>query len=218
VVLDYEAFVTAYSYPLDLFHSQTLPRLQNVSAPALSIIRRDLYDLITREDRFPETTNWQKVADMIVSRYASQLQYLASGKLPTSTRFGEQVDRILNPFIDYDSRNMTSENQRCAAQFFPLAYEDSLAARTISHIAYLICSTLSSAALEEDYGAATQRIIDLIQYLNWTTWKECRGCDSDQICFVPMWPAGSVEDYDRPSCIMVKDLPSRRGYWDGPIP
>ena len=99
VVLDYGAFITAYSYPFDLFHSQTLPRLQNLSADALSIIRRDLYDLVMGEDRFLETPDWQKVADMIVKRYASQLQYLASGKLPTSTLLSEQIDRILSPFI-----------------------------------------------------------------------------------------------------------------------
>jgi len=214
VVLNYEAFVTAYAYPLNLFNSHSLPRLQNVSSNALAALRYDVDKLVmgwTHPIR--SLQNWQEVADMIVERYASQLKYLVSGKLSNSTLLREHISRMLSPFIDYDARNVSLESQRCATQFFPSAYNDCMASRAILKIAHLICSTLSSAAAESDYDGATHSIKHLIEYLNWPKWKECRGCDDDEVCFPPLWPAGTIQDYNNPSCINATGLASRYGYW-----
>jgi hypothetical protein len=223
VVLGYEDFVTAYKYDnIDLFgdRGDGKPRMQNVSWRALEPIRQDVKRLVLSGVP-PEGSSfdWQAVADKIVLRYAARLRNLLSPGLATADLLHEEIQRILQPFIDFDYRNATAEVERCTRQFIPstsTASSTTLAARVIASVSNTICYTLRSAeetTAQGEYNAARQSIEDLLGYLDWTVWKECGGCGDDEICFVPMWPAGSREDYERPGCTNASALVGRRGYW-----
>lgn len=216
VRLNYDHFVTAFAYGLDLFHGGELPRLVNLSKESLEPIRRDLYNLVMTHDAREESFNWQGVVDMIVTRYANELKYLVSGELSTTKLLHAELDRFLRPFIDYDVRNMTREVERCATQFTPKhAPKNTLAAAVVHDVSSTICSTLFSALAEDDHGTAVAKIQELIDYLAWTTWKECQGCGYHAVCFIPIWPVGSYEDREHPRC--RDELPrmdSGRYYWD----
>ncbi|PGH11889.1 hypothetical protein AJ80_06955 [Polytolypa hystricis UAMH7299] len=213
VTLDYEAFFTAYTYSLDLFKAGRFPRLENTSSDILSSMRRDVYDLVMAENRPAQTYNWQCVADMIVSRYATHLKILVSGRFTTLELLAEQIERILLPFMDYDDRNTAREIDRCTTYAFPAEYSECTASRAIQRVSRAICSTLTSAAKAGDHAAAVQMIRDLIEYLDWPTWKECRGCGDDEVCLTPMWPMGTAEDYEHPRCLNATQLDNRGGYW-----
>ncbi|KAK0619579.1 hypothetical protein B0T14DRAFT_413491, partial [Immersiella caudata] len=47
---------------------------------------------------------------------------------------------------------------------------------------------------------ARSAVKGLTEELRWTTWKKCRGCAPDEICFVAMWPYGRIQDHYSPSC------------------
>lgn len=216
VRLNYNRFVTAFAYGLDLFHGGELPRLANLSTESLEPIRRDLYDLIATHDAREESFNWQAVVDMIIERYANELKYLVSGRLSTTELLHAQLDRDLRPFIDYDFRNTTFEVERCATQFIPKhAPKHTLAADVVHDVSRAICSTLFFAYEEDEHGTAITSIENLIEYLAWTTWKECQGCAYHAVCFIPIWPVGSYEDREHPQC--RDELPRMTNgsyYWD----
>lgn len=59
---------------------------------------------------------------------------------------------------------------------------------------------------------AVSLIDELISYLQWTTWKECGTCSDDEVCVVPIWPMGSLENHRAPRCTGEEEgIP--RGYW-----
>ncbi len=49
----------------------------------------------------------------------------------------------------------------------------------------------------------------LIDWLRWARFKRCPGCGVDEVCMIPMWPFGSVEDYDSPRCINSTERDSK---------
>jgi hypothetical protein len=218
--VNYDNFVTAYSYPVDLFGGgDELPRLESIPIKFTSQMREDIRDLVMNHDVSEAPIEWQAVTDMIVGRYASRLKQLASRALPTGELLRKELYRTMQPFIDYDLRNTPLEVERCATQFLPppstqdSRASTSLAARVTGHISHKVCQTLLLAA-EEDYETAIARIRDLNEYLNWTTWKECQGCEYDEICFIPIWPYGSIEDHRQPNCKKEIPLHVRHRYWD----
>ncbi|KAE8152231.1 hypothetical protein BDV25DRAFT_128130 [Aspergillus avenaceus] len=216
VILNYDNFVTAYVYGLDLFRSSTsLPRLQHLFADELGPIRNDLDRLIMDHDPKDSTFNWQAIADMVVQRYAHELKYLASGQLSTLQDLHNEIENSLGPFIDYNDRNPALEADRCSMQFFPMGIRaDGLAGEAVRSVARSICSTLVEAWDQTDYNTATAQLRALVDYLAWSTWKECRGCADNEICVIPIWPMGTVEDYENPQC-RDASRPNGKGrrYW-----
>ena len=216
VALDYDHFVTAYTYPIDLFASgEELPRLRNLSAKAVAPLVTDLDSLVVGKNVNKSSYNWQSIADMIVERYAKTLKYLISGALSTTELLQEEIGLLLQPFIDWEFPDVTAEIERCASQFLPPVHNSSLAARVITDVSTLICSTLRSSLDEDDHETAVSSIQALIEYLDWTTWKDCGGCGVDEICFTAIWPQGSVEDREHPSCTNASALQEKHGYWGG---
>ncbi|KAL1962308.1 hypothetical protein VTN77DRAFT_9799 [Rasamsonia byssochlamydoides] len=216
VRLNYDHFVTAYDYDVDLFPDEgKLPRLAHLPADSLDPMKRDLRNLVLTHDPFEDSANWQAITDMIVERYARDLKYFVSGKLSSTRELRFEIERALRPFIDFDSRNTTLEIDRCTTQFLPASLpNNTLAARAVTAVSHTICATLLTALWEEDYNTIIERLEGLIDYLSWTVWKECpEKCDWNEVCFIPIWPAGTVEDHDHPQC---KDKPSSGGksYWD----
>ncbi|KZT25329.1 hypothetical protein NEOLEDRAFT_1037601, partial [Neolentinus lepideus HHB14362 ss-1] len=212
-LLNYDQFVTGFDakYGIDLFREidgRTLPRLANATAEQVGMMREDIRRVVLgmgTDVSLPEHSfNWQGTVDMIVGRYATRLKYLVSPSLSMLEAFQREINSTLQPFIDYARRNSTVESERCAAQFIPETAptpSKSMAAAAVSHVSHTICSTLLSAAEEDSYEAAVEKVKELIEYLNWTTWKECGACDPEKLCMIPIWPFGSLEDFIHPTCM-----------------
>ncbi|KAI1619338.1 hypothetical protein EDD37DRAFT_571222 [Exophiala viscosa] len=220
VKVNYDNFFTGYSYDLDLFRgSSNFPRFENLSDSSLVKIRSDVDALVDSWDLSePFSVDWQGVTDMIVERYARELKYLVSDTLSAPGDFFHELEELLRVFIDSDARNTTADTERCAAQFIPAAADisSSVAGRAIASISDKICSTLFTA-FDYDIPVAksVKELESLIDYLNWTTWKKCSECPLDKVCFIPIWPFGSKDDYDHPQCRNGTELRGRSGYWGG---
>jgi hypothetical protein len=212
VLLDHDNFVTLYNHPSAMYFDEThLPRVEN-SSRSISKLRDEVRKLATGGTD-STWTNWQAVTDMIVARYADRIAYLASGAFSNLTKFQDEVDRALRPFIDYSARNSTAEIQRCSRLSLPHVHNASLASRTVLNITTTICSTLSSVLFEDvELPSALNRISDLKSWLRWGEWKKCRGCGYHEVCFLPIWPLGSKEDFEQPKCLSdIIEAPG--GYW-----
>ncbi|KAJ5115099.1 hypothetical protein NUU61_000858 [Penicillium alfredii] len=217
VSVNYDNFVTAFSQDLDLFPLGPLPRLTHVDESQVAAMQNELSSLIMTHDALKPTWNWQETADMVVTRYSDELAYFASGKISTFETLHTELERVLSPFIDYNLRNSSLEAERCATQFLPESHDaQSLAARAVYGVTHRICSTLLDAWTEPALKSATQKIQDLITYLGWASWKRCRGCDPNEICVVPIWPMGTVQDYENPRCKdLYKAYEPGDNYWEG---
>lgn len=213
VTLNYEDFVSLFATEDALFFDETgRPRVRNESTNAIKELRTRIDDMVFRH-QVPGGINWQAVADMVVGRYAHRIEYLASGEIQDVDLFKSEIDRALRPFIDHSARNRTTEIARCAAQFFP-AHETtrSTAARAIFSVTSTICKALSAASIIDTTAHGTSMIRALRDWLAWTEWKKCRGCASNEVCFLPIWPIGSESDFERPMC--RSDISKARGdYW-----
>ncbi|KAG0154221.1 hypothetical protein PDIDSM_1601 [Penicillium digitatum] len=194
VSLNYNHFVTAFSHNIELFQdNSTLPRLTSVSP--------------------------QAITDMVVTRYSKELSYFVSGSIDSIEHLYAEIERVLSPFVDYSERDDVAEIERCATQFLSSSsLEDGdVAAQAVHGVARRICSSLIEARKEKGLDSAVQIIQNLVLYLDWATWKECRGCAANEICVVPIWPMGSIPDYNNPQC---KDASnpydeSEESYWGG---
>ena len=240
VQLNYNTFLTAYAYPLDLFRnaSASLPRLLAAPQNILEDMRCDIKAMISQPGIFDEITqrlyDWQAAADMIVQKYANPLQYLVTSPElgNSSTRLAQELNYLLRPFLDTSHRDAETETKRCAAEFMPPYFNlsaNGLSGQAIYTVSYQVCSTLidvlwslcnspTSAALTacDEYLPIQQHasLLDLTAYLAWTEWKKCRGCLWDEICSIPMFPFGVTEDHETPRCRGVNSLGRLWEYWD----
>lgn len=219
--------------------SDTLhPRLVNASPEQLGQVRDAITAMILESSRMEEGRNWQAVADMVVQRYSGAIHYLHTDESVRRSKeaFAAYLTALLRPFVSPTARNTTLEIKRCTAQFVPPSRHHpkqvlSLAHSTVHTVATHICNTLVEAldasTLKLSYSlAATSspayHALDLIDgladYLQWTTWKECGSCADEEVCFVPIWPMGSLENHRNPQC--VKEDGVGMGYWGyfGPPP
>lgn len=205
VRVNYDHFVTAYSFDLDLFPGDSrLPRLTHLSSAQLQPIRDSLTHLVLTHDPNDRTVNWQAVADLIVEKYGRFLH----GLLPRKHHHDDsdlrefivtQIDRLMAPFIDVRSQNDEDTIKLCSTQFVPLPTgNSSLAHRALYTVNHRICSTLMAVRSETDPRMMVSTIRELMGYLDWTVWKECRGYHDDEFCAIPIWPQGSRKDYHRP--------------------
>jgi hypothetical protein len=225
--LDYDEFVSVFAYPdidglftNDVQSDYIMPRLQNVKNAHLLRARADLTEMILRKDRSHDvpSKNWQAVADMVVARYSGPLHYLHTDKQIRLDRkgFEQYLTNLLYPFLDSTARNTTLETRRCVAELISLQHNTSLAYRTIRGITYHICNTLLTALSTISLSTDTtplDLIDNLVEYLQWTTWKNCGTCPDEQVCYIPIWPMGSHEDHARPQCRSETDARDRWGYW-----
>ncbi|KAE8310767.1 hypothetical protein BDV41DRAFT_590132 [Aspergillus transmontanensis] len=156
VTIDFDHFMTAYEYGLDLFPGASkLPCLSHIPTEELEPIRRD-----------------------IISQYSSVLQDIAGGKFSTMHGLRLSMEQLLAPFIDYgDYYNITSTVERCREEFIPIsAPSNTLASKAVRHITGQICSTLTSALL--DFDLQLENVVNdvqgLILYLEWTAFAHHR--------------------------------------------
>ncbi|KAL4806392.1 hypothetical protein BDV18DRAFT_160459 [Aspergillus unguis] len=265
VKVNYDHFVTAYTYDLDLFPGGSQhPRLQHLSVESLQPVREALTDLIGHVNE--TSVNWQSVADLIVDKYGPVLRDLERGprehkhrsqkhsteeskpkgkdKFKSKSKgkdksnekskskdksnskdkpkdeykhkhhsLNRELTTILTPFA---STTKPESVMLCATQFLdPATPTSPLAHQALYAISHRICSTLVDLQ-GQDNKAIQSSIHELMAYLDWTVWKECRGCKGNEFCAVPMWPHGSVDGYERPRCQRYEEAyadESRNGYW-----
>ena len=226
-LLDFDRFVTAYSFGLDLFldQSSSMPRLVNASKTELARIKDAVTAMVLAEDNV-NSHDWQGIVDLIVTRYSGRLQYMVSEALTAPGALWSELELTVRMFIDYDARNVSAEVTRCTYHFMPelpsdepedtkRKRESSLAAVAIIQVSQRLCSTLFDAFKEKDENTAREKIKELINWLQWTSWKECQGCGHDELCAVPMWPWGAKQDHEKPSCANATAVQWRHGYWGG---
>ncbi|KAF2031820.1 hypothetical protein EK21DRAFT_62175 [Setomelanomma holmii] len=241
VQLDLNNFVSVFSYSdlgglftNDVHSDYAMPRLQNVKEADRIHVKDDVTEMILRKDWDKETAakDWQAVADNVVARYAKPLHYLHTNKEVRGDKKALEfyLINLLHPFIDYTARNATVETQRCVAQVIPPlptppSTAASLAHRTVHAVTHHICDTLltalsiasastSHASFTQVYAELATDLIDkLVDYLNWTTWKECGTCADEEICYIPIWPMGNNEDHASPKCMDEENARDRWGYW-----
>jgi hypothetical protein len=234
VVVDYSSMVSAFFYPLNLTNPDPtrpeLPRLPADDLLGLARLKSDVLDLLSAEKaQSTVTVDWQGVVDMIVTRYADRLQYMALNTSTKKTLLSE-VTTLLTIFMDYKdpSPSIMAAMQACTDHYLlpvsPSTPSDHLIYTSVSTVSNKICKTLFSVRSrlistgnDDDQSALKEmqdEIKDLITYLDWSTWKSCGKCAYDEICFVAIWPWGGIEDHMNPGCVKNEMLPGRRGYWD----
>lgn len=223
VTVDYDDFITAFTYDVDLFNGKPLPRLADLSNETLSIMHNDVTDLVMSRpspayDKIPTTTDWQSVADLVIKRYSDRLEWFTS--ISDLDTLRAESEALITPYVDYSDRNSSSEIERCATQYLAASTLESLptapiAAQAIYHVSHSICSTLVHVVNATDIDSAGSALNDLVSYLQWSTWKRCRGCSPEEVCYIPIWPAGRKQDYENPQC--QSSLPSNGddSYWGG---
>ncbi|KAL2849924.1 hypothetical protein BJY01DRAFT_245720 [Aspergillus pseudoustus] len=215
----YDHFVTAYTFDLDLWPDESpAPRLQHISPDDLSPIRDNLISLILEYDsNVLGSVNWQSIADLIVARYGRFLQGLVHGKHQQKKYEHEQqplmdqIEHILAGF-GADAEDSIS---LCPSQFLSVPTENSpLAHQALYTISDRICSTLIALRSETDNEVIQGVVRELVGYLDWTIWKECRDCRGDEFCGIPIWPQGAQEDFERPICRKFEEgWGGENGYW-----
>ncbi|EDU49274.1 hypothetical protein PtrSN002B_001808 [Pyrenophora tritici-repentis] len=233
VTLDHENFVSVFAYPdmdglfvNDVQSDYAMPRLQNVSDSDRLRVKDDVTAMILHKDWSKErrSRDWQAVADMVVQRYSKPLHFLYTSKAVRDDKDSlvAYLESQLRPFIDPTDRNATLETQRCVAQVVPRLPSTSQSSASLAHLvlytfANHICDTLLTALLitsppQSHMRNQAMELIDrLVEYLQWTTWKDCGGCTDEEICFIPMWPLGTHEDHAHPQCRSEGQLGT--GYW-----
>lgn len=215
LTLDYDNYISLFSYPGAVYFDLTgRPRVDNSSAD-IAKVRESLTSIVLKDDSTPKI-NWQVVTDTIVARYADRIDHLASGTIQSLEEFKTEADLALRPFIDYGNRNMTKEIGYCREHPIPLSgrNQQSTAALAILEVSDVVCRSLSLMMRPgiDTLSDGVSLARTLRKWLAWTEWKKCKSCSSNEFCFVPIWPAGSAEDFDQPRCISdVKKV--GRDYW-----
>ena len=233
-VLDFSSLVSAFFFPVNLTNSDPkrpdLPRLVSASGPELEAIKKKLTDVI-RERRGLASSgphvDWQGVSDLIVGRYADRLQYMAEKVLDLGT-MKREIRFLLTIFIDFSSRplDLRAANKRCTSLYLQAKAiktdSDDLIRTAFETVTSKICSSLFDIReiIEEDQRGQSdvleriQEILrDLIDWLGWARFKRCPPCGLDEVCMIPMWPIGSVDDYVSPRCINSTTGESGESYW-----
>ncbi len=228
VKVDYSNMVSAYFYPLNLTNPNPsrseLPRLPMSDKKGLARVRSDVLSRFSKSGN-DDTVDWQGLVDMVVTRYSDRLQFLVSNNL-TERALLSEINFLLNAFIDYADPRVPAAIETCASVYLtpvtPQTESDFLIYEAIITVTRKICSTLFEVRkilLDgeiETYNKVgpNPAIQELIEYLDWSTWLECGKCGYDEVCFVAIWPWGSVEDHTAPGCRKSDDMAGRNGYWD----
>ncbi len=233
-VLDFSSLVSAFFFPVNLTNPDPkrpdLPRLLSASGPELEAIKKKLTDVI-RERRSVSSSgphvDWQGISDLIVGRYADRLQYMAEKVLDLGT-MKREIRFLLTIFIDFSSRplDLRAASKRCTGLYLQAKAiktdTDDLIYTAFEAVTSKICSSLFDIReiIEEDQRGQSdvreriQYILrDLIDWLGWARFKRCPPCGLDEVCMIPMWPIGSVDDYVSPRCINSTTGESGESYW-----
>lgn len=237
VVVDWGSMVSAWFWEgLDLREPEGggMPRLVGVGNEKLRAIRGRVEEVVRERTGLlaaggnAAAVDWQGVVDMVVSRYADRLRYMAEGVHDLETMRTE-LNGALNSHIDYSVEDTETRFEeainRCSSFYTlgttPQTPEDGLILTAVETLTRDICSTLFEARnlLVESPGAddssvsSAQKIIEqLVKRLKWTEWKKCPACGLGEVCWVPVWPLGDKESHEKPNCRNASVL--EKGWWE----
>ncbi|KAF2793680.1 hypothetical protein K505DRAFT_407930 [Melanomma pulvis-pyrius CBS 109.77] len=221
----------------DVVSDTKMPRLQNASPDDLMEIKGAVTKMVlsgTRSEGQGVNVNWQEITDAVLQRYSAPLHHLHTNVAVRASKeaYASYLSTLLHPFIDHTARNSSAEVKRCISQFIPPLPAStppfalpSLAHKAIHALTHTLCTTLLSASdiatlsLSRSLAStspppshALQLVDSLREYLQWTSWKLCTGCGDAEICVVPIWPMGSLEQHRKPRCQSGEERGSS-GYW-----
>jgi len=239
--LEYTIMISAYFYPVNLTNpipGNEDPRLLFTSTAQLARIKSDLAAEITALHP-GHITDWQgQVIDMITARYSDRLKFLATG--PEHEQFLGILNNMLNTYVDYNgTATRTQTIEKCAHHYLlpvtPRTMQDTYIHAAVATVMTRICTTLYQARdilideldlnLEAEPPSTTpqQLVQELNKWLDWPDWKFCRKCEENEVCYIAMFPFGSVDDHFFPRCKNESEIrqPSRdsslpggaRNYW-----
>ncbi|KAK4234751.1 hypothetical protein C8A03DRAFT_18407 [Achaetomium macrosporum] len=197
VVVDWSSMVSGLFYEVDLGDKEK-PRLVGLKDGELRGIRGRVAEVVkAREGEGRKgVVDWQGVVDMVVGRYADRLRDMAEGGGSLEKMQGE-VNSLLNIYIDYvaEDEGYRKSIHRCAKHYTSsvarVTQEDKLILTAIETVMLDICSTLfevRNVVVEglEAHGEALRQAREALQglmdRLRWTRWKQCVGCNYDEIC------------------------------------
>jgi hypothetical protein len=211
VIVDFESMVSGYAYLDEGVDDSEIPWIRDLLPDARRNLREAAMELLLQKAQEMEHRDWQRVADMIVSRYATHLKSLAG--LTDPLTFRKALGAITEPLHSSQDSRIDVAIERCAMQDIPTRYNDVLAANAIIEISTTICQNLIHAFAENNDTISMKTIQALVAYLDWPTWKFCEGCKPEEICWTPIWPLGIFEDKLRSRCIIEAPNPLDRSYW-----
>lgn len=229
VGVEYSRMVSAYFYGLDMTNEdgeyKVLPRLPVGDKEGILRLRDDVLDMFATDSEH-ETVEWQGLVDLIVTRYSDRLRFMTSGDV-TDGNLLSSINFLLNAFIDDAESDVAASIETCATVYLAgitlHTTSDHLIYEAILTVTRKICSTLLEVrtTLIDDmsdepkaHSVPNPAIQELMQYLDWSTFKECGKCALDEVCYTAAWPFGGSEDHDSPSCRKFAELQERNGgYW-----
>lgn len=232
-IIDYSSMVSALFFPVNLTNPdvkrQDLPRLASVDQAQLVQIKSYLEGVISeRRDAEARTIDWQDVSDLIVGRYADRIKDMAEAVDDVET-MATKVGFLLTMFVDGAGAETTEDAiARCSGFYLrsvrPTTESDRLIHTAFSAVTHEICSSLfrvrdlvvtNPAPDRSSLAAATSALGALMQSLGWTRFKRCPACAIDEVCVIPMWPMGTVEEYNNPRCSNGSEVDGGERYWGG---
>ncbi|KAH8662379.1 hypothetical protein BX600DRAFT_382718 [Xylariales sp. PMI_506] len=233
-IVDYSSMVSAFFFPVNLTNSDPkrpdLPRLNSVEPSELAAIKSYLTDVITElRDEPMRTIDWQDVSDLIVGRYADRIKYMAE-QVDSTEKMAEEIDFLLTVFVDGSGAESTPDAIDRCANFYvqyltPVTEADRLIKTAFQATVHEICDTLfrvrslvvlDPAPDQSSLAASTSALRSLMTTLNWTRFKKCPACAINEVCLIPMWPFGTVEDYNHPRCTNGTNAnDGSANYWGG---
>ncbi|ORY67774.1 uncharacterized protein BCR38DRAFT_428113 [Pseudomassariella vexata] len=231
-IIDYSSMVSAFFFPVNLTNPDPtrpdLPRLSSTTDAELLAMKEYLANVIAqRRGEEGRTIDWQDVSDLVVSRYADRLKYMVESA-ESIEQLAHEISFLLNVFIDYsaDDTNSASAIGRCTDFYLgsvvPVTEADHMILTGFKAVSREICTSLfrvrnllilDPAPDVKSLTASKSALRALMDTLNWTRFKRCSRCAIDEVCLIPMWPMGFVEDYDSPRCTNGSDTRKRESYW-----
>ncbi|KAH6643384.1 hypothetical protein BKA67DRAFT_500745, partial [Truncatella angustata] len=230
-IIDYSSMVSAFFFPVNLTNPnpkrQDLPRLFSAEDSQLAAIKDYLEAVISeRRDVPARTIDWQDVTDLIVGRYADRIKYMAES-VSRIESMASEVNFLLTMFIDGSGVEPTETAVNRCADFYlrsvaPVTDSDRFIKTALRSVTHEICSTLflvrglvveDPAPDRGSLAAAASALGALMQSLNWTRFKRCPPCTIDEVCVIPMWPMGTVEEYKNPRCSNGSEMREGERYW-----
>ncbi|KAI1150114.1 hypothetical protein F4825DRAFT_24954 [Nemania diffusa] len=231
-IIDYSSMVSAFFFPINLTNPdpkrQDLPRLSSAHQGALAGIK-DYVDKIVseRKDQLSRTIDWQDVTDIIVARYADRLKLMAE-EVHTLEAMASEVNFLTTAFIDNRDGGDKADKaiERCTYFYLrsvePVTEPDVLIKAALETTTRRICQVLfqvrqlvvenpkpNQSSLDDSVSA----LKSLTEYLNWTRFKRCPPCAINEVCLIPMWPFGTVDQYNSPRCSNGAIFDGEDNYW-----
>ncbi|KAI0973539.1 hypothetical protein F4678DRAFT_425061 [Xylaria arbuscula] len=230
--IDYSSMVSAFFFPVNLTNPdpkrQDLPRLCSVGQDELAEIKGYVEKTVfEKRDQQSRTVDWQDVTDIIVARYADRLKFIAE-ETHSLEVMASEVSFLTTVFIDsQDGEDQVDKAvERCTYFYLhsvsPITKSDAYILAALETTTRRICEVLfevrdlvaanptpDQKALDKSVSA----VKDLTEYLNWTRFKRCPPCAINEVCLIPMWPFGTVEQYNSPRCSNGTDVNGEDNYW-----